>query len=132
MVFITPPDLTSLFPLHSRLGNCRKLTANETNCNLTWIFYMLEITTMSFQRFCILNWQTEIGLPSACNTCRKRLLKDKINMKRNKVKQYSLELTNIKSSYKVKLVYFISVIYVHLFKYQSGPILESKGMQGSK
>ena len=114
MVFITPPDLTSLFPLHSHLGNCRKLTANETNCNLTWIFYMLEITTMSFQRFCILNWQTEIGLPSACNTCWKRLLKDKINMKRNKVKQYS-ELTNIKKQLQSKIsLFYLSYMYTFL------------------
>ena len=43
---------------------------------------------------------------SAYNVCQKRLLKEEINIKKNKIKQYLLELYNVKNQLETKISFF--------------------------
>ena len=50
-------------------------------------------------------------------TCQKILLKEEIKIKNKKIKQYSLELNNVKNQLESKISFFsISVTYVHTFQ----------------
>ena len=52
--------VTDMVPISLKiLENWIKLTANTASCRLTWIFYKLVNTAMSFQSFSDLIWQIE-------------------------------------------------------------------------
>ena len=87
------------------LGNWRKLTKNTVSCRLTWIFYKLVNTAMPFQSSCDLNWQI-VRSSLVYNACQKRLIKEEINVKKNKIKQHLLELNSVKKQLQSEISFF--------------------------
>ena len=64
-----------------------------------------------FLRFKLAN--KNLRSSSTYNTCQKRLLKEEINVKKNKIKQYLLELNSVKKQLQSKISFFAVFMYVH-------------------
>ena len=57
-----------------------------------------------FLRFKLAN--RNLRSSSAYSTCQKRLAKEEINIKKNKIKQYLLELNSVKKQLQSKIIFF--------------------------
>ena len=109
-----PSGLSIAEVLRNRYGtdvvkNVRKLEKiDDKYCKLQLDLDFLQTCPQSnvipkFLRFKLAN--RNLRLYSACTTCQKRMLKEKIIIKKNKIKQYLLELNSIKKQLQSKICF---------------------------
>ena len=89
------------------LENWSKLTTSTVNSSLNWIFTSKLVNAVvsfqSFSQFTLAN--RNLLSSSAYSNCQKRLLKQKIIIKKNKFKQYPLELNSVKKQVQGKMCF---------------------------
>ena len=88
-----------------------------------------SIVIPKFLRFKLAN--RNLRLSMAYNTCQKRLLKEEINIKKNKTKQYLLQLNSVKKQCKISFVDFCHICTL-FFNINNKKLSRAKSIQNKK
>ena len=85
-----------------------------------------SIVIPKFLRFKLANRNLRLS-----NTCQKRLLKEEINIKKNKTKQYLLQLNSVKKQCKISFVDFCHICTL-FFNINNKKLSRAKSIQNKK